>query len=364
MKSLSLNQQSNRENQMLSLTLPTQREIHAPDLIDFIDLYLDHMSTRLTRGSMTHYRMNLRGFRQWWATHADKYNDTLSPTMFEDFLTWYSSEFQGQKIKDGATPYMIREAAVMLRRVLIWAHKNGAITEDVRSIVPMPHYDYRPTYFPALDEISHILQVPQDDFRIRDTAIMALMASTGCRRGEVSALKRSNIHFFNSDFSSLRLADDHSGWVYFEKAKQKERGRVSIFENTCGLLLKLWLNWMSLGNGRVFTLTPEGIYHAVVKHGAAIDVPQFHPHSFRHAFNDHWIRENAGMGEASDIARRMQLGHAFDRNDTNMYHYVDWRFNPEQPERFVERIRQFYTSPLKTISDRGLWDWSRYPVHT
>ena len=351
---------------MLSLKMPQAHEIHAPAFAEFIDLYLKAKSKTISTRSLATYQSKLRGFREWWNVNAADYNHVLSCELFSDFFEWFATEFHSHKTGKGATAYMQYETAAVLRRILRYAHRTGALSEDVSSIVDLAPYSVKPVYFPTLDDINAIMAAPDDGLRIRDTALMAIMCSTGCRREEACMIHVEDIHFFDSDLHDLNANADNSGWIYLNHTKRKahhERNpRATVFDSVGGLLIKLWLTWSGKRKGEIVDIAPMALYHRVIKHATTAGLENVHPHSFRHAFNDLWIQENAQYGEVSDIARRMQLGHSFDKSDTNTYHYVNWKFNPKQPERAIERIRPYHTSPLKKLNELGMWDWSRYPV--
>lgn len=351
---------------VLTLQVPQQREVHAPGFDEFIEMYISLKSETLTPASIATYQSALRGFLEWWRNNAEDYNHVLTRKMFNDFFEWYMTEFYSAKTGVGATLYMRRETAAVLRRILRYAHQSGALTEDVSNMVDTIQYEQAPPYFPSLDEIYAIITAPDDTLRMRDTALMAIMASTGCRREEACEVRIENVHFFDTDVNDLDASKDHSGWILFNQTKRRvaylERARASIFDTVGGLLIKLWLAWSGRKKGRIVKVSPMALYNRVIKHAKAAGVPQVHPHSFRHAFNDLWLTDNAQYGDVADLARRMQLGHTFDKTDVNLYHYANWKFNPKQPERTIERIRPYHTSPLKKLATLGRWDWSIYPV--
>jgi integrase len=360
MKTLTLPTQQ-KGFEMLSLGLPDEREVSAPQFHQFIDLFVEMKARKLTPGTITEYRVALSPFIEWWLDNSDHYNHMLSLSLFEDFFEWYTMSYCSPKLKSGATINMCHKTSALLRRVLRWAHRRGAITEDVSELVPAHSYEPAPPYFPTLDEINRLFLAPYGRDRIRDAAILAFMASTGCRREEVNNIHAEDVHFMGEG-RSLNPDHDHTGYVFFRVSKRKKIGRVAVFDTVGGLLIRLWMQYSGIREGPLFTIGNQTIYIMVVHHSQRAGITRIHPHNLRHAFNDSWLEVNSSGGDMADVARRMQLGHAIDRNDVNLYHYSNWRFNPDQPERAVERILQFHTSPLLRLHQSNKWDWSLWPV--
>ncbi len=361
MKVLQTTLSQSKDQLMLSLGLPDEREVSAPAFHTFIDLFIENKAKRLTKGTITEYRVALTPFIEWWLDNSESYNHMLSLQLFEDFFDWYTLIYVAPKLKSGATTNMCHKTSALLRRVLRWAHRRGAITEDVSELVPMHAYEPAPAYFPRLDEINRLMLAPVGSNRIRDAAILAFMASTGCRRDEVNHIHAEDVHFM-AEKSSLDPAHDHTGYVLFRVAKRRKVGRVAVFDTVGGLRIRLWLQYSGIRQGPLFKIGNQAIYIMVVNHSQRAGITKIHPHNLRHAFNDSWLEVNSSGGDMADIARRMQLGHQIDRSDVNLYHYSNWRFNPDQPERAVERILQFHTSPLLRLHQSGLWNWSLWPV--
>lgn len=362
MKALPLTRTQKKENQlMLSLGLPDEREVNAPHFDHFIDLYIAFKSKKLAPGTITEYRSVLLPFIEWWLENGERYSYNLSLQLFEDFFDWYTLSYYSPKLKGPATINMCHKTSTLLRRVLRWAHRHGAVSEDVSELVPMHPYESAPQYFPRLDEILRLFLAPTGVNRVRDAAILAFMVSTGCRRDEVARIRAEDVHFLHEKVS-LDPTRNHIGYVYFRVAKRTSTGRVAVFDTIGGLLIKLWLKYSGIRTGKLFSITNQGIYQIVIRHSVSAGITKIHPHNLRHAFNDSWLETNSDKGDMADLARRMQLGHQIDRSDINLYHYANWRFNPEQPERAVERIAQFHTSPLLRLYESGKWDWDSWPV--
>lgn len=344
---------------MLKLEMPKEITVQAQGFDEFILHYLSTKEGEVHPGSMRGYQSQVQPFITWWRDNAADFDYQLTERLFDAYFEWYRTEFRSGKTKKPASRYMINSSGAMLRRILRWAHAKGAISQDVSELVRIHEYNAPPQYFPTLDDVYAIMHVPSDQLRMRDAAYMGLLASTGCRRVEGATLQVNQVHFFESDWHDLRTCSDHTGYLYVQSAKGG-RPRYAVFDSVCGLLLKSYRLAWGIDAGELFPVSAMAMYNRVMKHAESAGVPDFHPHSFRHAFNDLWLEENAQFGEISDVARRLQLGHALSSGDSNSYHYQSWRSNEQ---KLIERLRKYHVSPLLKLAEAGRWDWTLWPVH-
>lgn len=332
----------------LSLRIPnSERSVYAAELGPVIDLYIADRREEITPKAIDNYQRVLRPFVEWWSEHPDDHQYTISKTNLRRFIDWMEEEYRTSYNKQ-ASAYHVAKTLAVLKRVFIWAHKQGCIEQDISDLVPQHHDPGRPKYFPTIAELERLLAAPVGQNRIRDTALMAFMLSTAARRFEVQNALIENITF-NTPIDRLSLADDHGGYIHLTVVKGnrggRDPGRYSVFCGKAGLALKLWLSVSGWTSGSIFGLKSSGIRLAVLHSAMRCDLREPHPHAFRRAFIDYWLR-NRDEGDAADIARCLQVGHKLTMKSESTGYYFsrdNWRAN-------LELIRKFHISPLAEIT--------------
>lgn len=352
-----LSDSKKQDNPMLTLNVPTERRVDAELLPQVIDAYIASTERSITPKVLYNYQYHLAPFQQWWQKFPDQHKNTISPTTLQKFVDWYGSEYRTATGLP-TSEHMMDKTLALIRRVLRWAHQQGAIGEDVSHLVPQKPSHPKPKYYPKIEELDRLVKAPADPYLgIRDTTIMAMLLATGCRRFELANAQIENVHF-NTSVSNLNLGDDHGGYIHFRVVKGdsegKGLGRYSVFHWKAGLLLKACLRWTRKTSGSLFGLTDDGIRQVVTEAGVLTGITRIHPHAFRSSFIDYWFWKHRNSGDAADVARRLQVGHAMEKGDVTM-HYINLN-----PDRQLELIKEFYCSPLEEIKI----DWWKVPVHT
>jgi len=176
-----------------------------------------------------------------------------------------------------------------------------------------------------------LLTVEQMSFLInsiietRDKAILALLAKTGVRRGELIAVDVIDMNWVDQSITLKRLRF------------KKRSGRTVFFDDETARVLKRWLSQRQRLNPQTPALfvgehgkrlKRNGVYSLVVKHAERVSLhdsssprPEDHlsPHCFRHWFTTHLRR--AGMDREFIKAlrgdRRREAIDIYDRIDRN-----------------------------------------------
>lgn len=346
----------------LTLSLPTERLVDAKLLPSLIDAFLEEKSATISEGALKNYRFALSPFRTWWQEFPSIHKHELSEASLREFFQWYEHEHTSSTGSRAST-YMLNKTARLIRRVLTWAHKVGAVDQDISTLCPLPNYEQGLKYYPDTDEINRLFASLSGVTRFRDAALFSLLVSTGARRFEVASLAVEDITFFNvPSLNALCTTSDHSGYVHLRKTKGdsegKGNGRVSVFDSPTGLLLKLYLHNIRNSKGNLFNLSDDGVRHVVHHAGQVSGITKMHPHAFRSAFIDLWVERNADKGLLSDIALKLQVGHRIPMEKATN-HYIDTR----NRTKVLKWLRQFHGSPLTVLVEDGEWDWSIWPVH-
>lgn len=145
---------------------------------------------------------------------------------------------------------------------------------------------------------------------VRDRALLAFLADTGCRLGGVVSLKLDDL-----DVEGCRALVREKG----------NKTRTVVFTSITARFLASWLSVRSKRTGYVFTsvvyphnpLSKDGVEQILkrLKHRAGV-TGRVNPHSFRHAFAREYLRRG---GDIVTLARL--LGHS-DVNTTAAYYAV------------------------------------------
>jgi len=143
---------------------------------------------------------------------------------------------------------------------------------------------------------------------LRDKALIAFLASTGCRVSEVCGVNRGDI-----DFPGLRLQ------VFGKGAKE----RTVYIDATCTLRLRAYLDTRTDSEPALFVnylgerIQPGGVRKVLRQIGKTANVENVHPHRFRRTLATALIDRGMNLQEVAAI-----LGHS--KLDTTMtYVFVD-----------------------------------------
>jgi len=171
----------------------------------------------------------------------------------------------------------------------------------------------------TVEEMSRLVNSAIDP---RDKAIMALLAKTGVRRGELVGIDVDNITWENH---SITL-----------KPTPKRSNRTIFFDDEAALVIRRWMNAreklnpvskaLFISYNTQDRLKRSGVYNAVVKYAERLgfhnsESPRledhFGPHCFRHWFTT-WLLRNGMKREYVKELRGDRRGEAID-----IYHHID-----------------------------------------
>ena len=141
---------------------------------------------------------------------------------------------------------------------------------------------------------------------IRDRAIVAFLASTGCRISEMTQLNRSDINLASLEGTVLGKGN---------------KERTVFLSPVAGMLLREYLDTRDDALPALFVgkgterITPHGVRWMLTKLSEKSNVPHVHPHKFRRTLATNLIRHGMPIQEVAAI-----LGH--DKLDTPMEYVV------------------------------------------
>lgn len=116
----------------------------------------------------------------------------------------------------------------------------------------------------------------------RDTAMIRLAIDSGCRRGELAALKAEEVKL-----------DDGVALV-----TGKGRTRLVPFGSATAIALDRWMRQSGVNGCSLFGLTASGISQAFKARARTAGLPDAHLHMTRHTFAHRWL---AASGSETDL---------------------------------------------------------------
>lgn len=199
-----------------------------------------------------------------------------------------------------------------------------------RATPPAPAI-HEPDYFQP-DTLIRIIEALESE-PIKWKTITHLLIVTGCRRGEIAALKWEKVDFENKQIKIDRsLQYLASAGVIDGPTKTRNVRYVNIPDETAALLrsYKRWQTEQQLrngdrwkGEGYLFTqddgrpIVPGTINRWLIRFSKRHGLPHIHPHAFRHTAASILISEGVDIVTVSKM-----LGHANTSMTTDVYSHI------------------------------------------
>lgn len=136
---------------------------------------------------------------------------------------------------------------------------------------------------------------------LRDKTLIRVLYSSGCRIGEIQKA-------FVSDF------DLGEGIWYIPAVNTKsKKERSPRLHNSVVNDLKIYIEQYNIAKGKLFEIGDRQMQNVVKKYGAKVNIPDLHPHMFRHSHIVHALMDGVAMA-----AVMKQVGHV-NLNTTQIY---------------------------------------------
>jgi site-specific recombinase XerD len=209
------------------------------------------------------------------------------------------SELQRTAPASAATRYR------SLQRLFAWLDEEGEINASPMAKMRPPIIPEQPVPVLPDAQIKRLLDsCSARDFRSRrDLAIIRLFVDTGMRLEGMGGLR------YNADSADLSDVDLRSNLVRITAKGRREMvlpiGKKAARDIDRYIRLRAAhpraeLPWLWLGpKGR---LTPSGVYQMIKDRGAAIGMPELHPHQLRHTFSHDWLANGGSEGDLMRLA--------------------------------------------------------------
>jgi site-specific recombinase XerD len=203
-------------------------------------------------------------------------------------------------LHDTRAPSTVSVTYRALQQFYGWMERTEQIERSPMALMRAPSVPEKLVPYLSLEQIKALLATcKRNGFTDRrDKAMLSFFIDTGCRRGEVAALKLDDL--------------DLEQRVAFVLGKAERPRIVPIGHQTVGDLFlylrarakekrahqpELWLGELNRG-----PLQANGIEQMLKRRGAMVGIPGLHAHQFRHSVAHHWKTAN---GNESDLMRLM-----------------------------------------------------------
>jgi site-specific recombinase XerD len=318
---------------MESITLdPIEESLDAHNLNELIELWLATVAVAET--TLATYRCKIAHFVDWWAIEGPARDWRLTRSALKAFEVHLRSVPAVRF--PGALAYSSRHSTMRtLRQMFRWASVTNRTSKNYGEWVPWPDGSTAERKSATPEQLARLMLSASDSrYPLRNQAIIAFFIGTGCRLGEVAALK----------VADLELMADGAGTatVTGKRTKANRSGvRAVAFDAATGRYLVKYLDaqgltagplWQNERGGKLKAPALYSMFKRCVKRaGLAENIKGCH--DLRRAFATILGWQHPGSPAWADMIRR-QLGHKH-YAQTAAYTLIE-----------VEDIRERIVSPL------------------
>lgn len=327
-----------------------------------IDLYLEHKELGEGRSekTITAYRGHLKNL----VAHLAQEGLTLL-TAPAGVLERYCGYWLHRR---GMRPITRRVPVSAIRGFYAWLHRHGLVAANPARDLPTPHSGKSLPRPMPLDCAERLLMQPGlDGLRnVRDTAILSLLISSGCRVSGVVGLNEEDLLWTRSRTGVERLT--------LRVCEKGKRERLVPVPLETGLLVRAYLGhpdlarierrtatgrrvlFVSLRNRRCSEadyhgerrrLSADAIHHLIGQRGGQCGIPReyLHPHALRHLYGTELAEEEVDL-----IQRQALLGHALPQT-TAIYSHLSQRKLRKTVDR-ANPLAKMGTTPARALALR------------
>lgn len=297
---------------------------HGVTVTALLDRWLAHVAAERTPQTLHSYRLKIEG----------RLKPVLGPVRLDRLTAAQIDRAMADWSAEGLSPATVRQLYAILGAALHQAHRWGWVAEIATRRASPPSVRRKPGGVPTPDQLRALIVRAE---QVADggvlAAAIALAAATGCRRGELCALRWSDIDLVSGTVTVARSL----GWVNGEltegetKTHQVRRLAVDEFglsivrarmaaQRTTAALAGVALDGdpylLSRSARGALPCLPDGLTHGFGRVARALGMP-YHFHQLRH-----WAATTA-LSEGHDVRTVAgRLGHADASTTLRVYAHV------------------------------------------
>ncbi|MGH9170880.1 MAG: tyrosine-type recombinase/integrase [Acidimicrobiales bacterium] len=279
---------------------------HQATVLQTLRAWLDSKRAVLSPSTVDRYRIAIKHVEE--SPAGGLLVSKLRPHHIEDL---YAS-----LLADGQSGSSIRKVHWALRGALAWAHRRGYTTVVATDGIELPPLGERKLRPPSSENVWAVIERALEANPEWGTLI-AFVAWTGCRRGEVCGLRWGDLDFERRSALFVRSVVAIPGGVQVKGTKTGDVRRIALGTHTISLLLDHRATCCSravaggvgrLPDGYVFSpsldgehpYNPHTITHAFVRACKQAGVPPMRLHDLRHHSATGLLKNGSSVGEVMD----------------------------------------------------------------
>ncbi|TAK04237.1 hypothetical protein EPO34_03770 [Patescibacteria group bacterium] len=300
-------------------------------MTDFLE-YLEVERGRSAR-TIRNYDFYLRRFAGW-SKNVDP--SRITKEQVRQYRLWLNRELPGREggvIKKNTQNYHL----IALRTFLKYLSRR-----DIPSLAPeqieLSKQAAREVAFLETDELSRMLAIPRQEaeglIALRDTAILEMLFSTGCRVSELASLKIEQVNLKRDEFTVRGKGDKLRVVFLSDSAKAALAAYLGARRDPSP---SLFVSHDRAKGGRAESgpLTPRSIQRLVERYAKAAGITKkITPHTLRHTFATDLL-----LGGADIRAVQSLLGHA-SITTTQVYTHITNKTLKDVHKRFHGKSRE------------------------
>lgn len=226
---------------------------------------------------------------------------TLRGIRREHIESWFVSLREA-----GRTPATVSAYYRSLQPFWKWAIEEGLLDESPMRNMKRPKVPEQKPPVLTREQVERLMKVCQPHSRAdfegyRDAAIVALLATTGIRRGELAGLTVNDVELNTREGVGVlrvlgkggRKRDVPFGILATQALNRYKNQRKYHAKATA--TDRFWLGYRG-------PLTADGVRQVLERRGQAAGIPGMHAHLLRHYFNDQWSRAGGSESGVMQIA--------------------------------------------------------------
>jgi len=272
------------------------------NLFNFLELYIKYLKyeKNLSLNSINSYRKDIIQFLNFLKNKKITETAGLNLDIFRDFLKYLDNFHYSNRT-------IIRKYSSLIN-FFRFLERNDYIDFQLTESINVPRKRHRFYSFMSENEAERLFDSfePQNDFEIRDRAILELLYSTGARISEAEGLKIGDIDLGGSELmvtgkgKKQRIVYLNQAAAFWLKKYLEIRSRLVSGGKDKNINDKhLFLNRFGkrLSSRSMRTIVKKYVKKALIDKNIT-------PHSIRHSFATHLLQEGAGIREIQEL-----LGH-------------------------------------------------------